>query len=104
MARGWDIPWLCFLFPDFSRFLVTELASLTSLGEGQKPSQEHTEPREARAVFFQLPQPSGFKRHPQKAKPGPENMLRAQGLGGEDRELHRPRSATKEAVPISKEN
>lgn len=69
---------------------MTELASLTSLGEDQNLSQEHTEPREARAVVFSYPSPLGAKDTSKRAKPGLENMLRAQGLGRKDRELHRP--------------
>ena len=34
---GWDIPWLCLLFPEFSLFLVTELAPGRSLGKGAEP-------------------------------------------------------------------
>jgi hypothetical protein len=87
-ACGWDIPWLCLLFPDFSRFLVTELASLTSLGEGQNP-QEHAEPQGSQSPVFQLPQPPGCKSHLQRAKPGLKNKLGAQGSGREERALHR---------------
>lgn len=66
-ARGWDIPWLCLLFPDFSRSLVTELASLTSLGEGQNP-QEHAEPRGSQSPVFQLPQPPWVQKPPAEGK------------------------------------
>lgn len=45
-CRGWDIPWLYSLFPDFSCFLVTGLAPLTSLKMGQSLSQEHSAPQE----------------------------------------------------------
>lgn len=32
---GWDVPWLCVLFPDCSGFLVTEVASAADCAEGR---------------------------------------------------------------------